>query len=107
MGRGEPLIKRKQNLLTTREASQILGLAEKEVIELSKAGEIPFYRVAGEFLRFKKSDILNVKYTIQKRFNLKKESSPFWERVREFFYFNDFYIISGGVITVFLWLIFK
>ncbi len=107
MGRGEPLVKRKQKLFTTREASQILGLSEKELIELSKAGEVAFYRVAGEFLRFKKSDILEIKDTIQKKFNLKKESSPLGGRIREFFYFNDFYLICGIVTIVLLWIIFK
>lgn len=107
MGRSEQVNKFGDKLLTTREASRILGVAEKELIEMAQRGELPHYRVAGEFLRFKKDEVLKIKDDIQKRFNLKKTRVSFGERVREFCYFNDFYILSGGIIAFLLWYIFK
>ena len=107
MGCTEQVSKFREKLLTTREASRILGVSESDIIEMTKRGKLPHYKVAGEFLRFKKGEVLNVKDDIQKKFNLKKHRITFGERVREFFYFNDFYIISGGIIVFLLWYIFK
>ncbi|MCD6228182.1 MAG: helix-turn-helix domain-containing protein [Candidatus Omnitrophica bacterium] len=104
MGGTESLEKK---LLTTREVSQILGILEKEVIELAQEGKLPHYKVAGEFLRFKKEDVLKVKKEIQKKFKVEQRYPSWKEKVSDFFYFNDFYIISGAIIVILLWLIFK
>ena len=105
MGGTESLKKISGNLLTTREAAQILGLSEKDVIELSQENKIPHYSVAGEFLRFKREEILKIKQEIQGKFNLRTPTISMKERVRETLYFNDFYIISTAVIVVLVWLI--
>ena len=92
----------RERLLTTREASQLLGISEKEIIELANQGKIPAYRVGGEFLRFRQEEILKIKN------KFKKASSYSWrEKVSDFFYFNDFYIISLILIFLLLWIIFK
>lgn len=97
----------KENLLTTREVSQILEISEKDVIELTKLGKIPHFKVAGEFLRFQKENILNLKKDIQVKFNISKEVIPMREKVGSFLYFNDFYILSTVIIVALLWVIFK
>lgn len=92
----------RERLLTTREVSQLLGISEKEVIDLANQGEIPAYRVGGEFLRFRREEILKI------RTKFKKVSSYSWrEKISDFFYFNDFYIISLVLISLLLWVIFK
>lgn len=92
----------RERLLTTREVSQLLGISEKEVIDLANQGEIPAYRVGGEFLRFRQEEILKIKN------KFKKASSYNWrEKISDFFYFNDFYIISLILIFFLLWIIFK
>ncbi len=97
----------REKLLTTREVSKILEISEKDVIELTENNKIPHFKVAGEFLRFRKDDIVDLKKEIQKRFNIHKEKVSTSERIREFIYFNDFYIVSSIVIVVLLWAIFK
>jgi len=97
----------KEKLLTIREVSQILEVPEKDMIELTKSGEVPYFKVAGEFLRFKKEDITNIKRILQKKIEIRKETTSWLARTREFFYFNDFYIISTIIIIVLLWVIFK
>jgi len=97
----------REKLLNTREVSQILDISEKDVIDLTKLGKIPHFKVAGEFLRFRKDDILNLKKEIQKKFDIQKEKTPMHEAIGEFFYFNDFYLISGSIIVLLVWLIFK
>jgi len=95
-------------LLTTREVSLILGISDKEVIDLSSSGALPHFKVAGEFLRFRSEDILKVRKS-----NKRKPSFPApvprgqARRIRDFFYFNDFYIICSAIIIFFLWIIIK
>ncbi len=107
MGRPEQIGNIREKLLTTREASTILGLSEKEVIEMTRRGELPHYKVAGEFLRFRKAEIFTIKDDIQRKFNLEKPRVSPTQKLGDFFYFNDFYILSGTVIAVLLWIIFK
>ena len=97
----------KDKLLATREVSQILEISEKDVIELTKLDKIPHFKIAGEFLRFKKDDILQLKKEIQAKFNIHREKVPKIEQIREFLHFNDFYLASSLIITILLWTIFK
>jgi excisionase family DNA binding protein len=97
----------KEKLLTTREVSQVLGLSEQDVIDLAKANLLPSFKVAGEFLRFRKEDILRVKETIKKKYNIPEKRHHVLESIREFFYFNDFYVFSAAVIAMLLWFVIK
>lgn len=97
----------KEKLLTTREVSQILGLSEQEVIDLASANLLPSFKVAGEFIRFRKEAIFKVKATIKNKYNIPEKRHQFKERLKEFLYFNDFYIISAVIIIVLLWTILK
>ena len=94
-----------EKLITVREASQILGILEKEIIELAKKKRIPSYRIGGEFLRFPKEEIFQLKDKIQNEFNVSTEKLTLGERAYNFFYFNDFYIISFLVIAILLGII--
>ena len=97
----------KEKLLTTREVSQLFDMSEKEVIDLANLNIIPHFKVAGEFLRFRKEDVLKIKNTVKKRYNIIDKKHRFQERVRDFFYFNDFYLVCSLLIIFLLWLIFK
>lgn len=97
-----------EKLLTIREVSLTLGISEKEVIELAEKGVIPAYKVAGVYLRFKKEQIEEIKDKMKDRLlssgydvNLKNSYTP-WERISDFFYFNDFYILSFLIILIML-----
>ena len=64
-----------ERLLTTREVSHILGISEKDIINLAGSNLVPHFKVAGEFLRFRREDILRVKPAIKKRYNLPEKST--------------------------------
>lgn len=96
-----------EKLLTTREVSHILRISEKEVIDMANANLLPHFKVAGEFVRFKRKDILKVKETIKRKYNLPDRKHRKAERLREFIYFNDFYIVCTGIIIALLWVILK
>jgi len=97
----------KERLLTVRDVSNILNLSEKEVIELANANLIPHFKIDETFLRFKKSDILRIKEEINKKYNFQSKKQNKIEKIKDFFYFNDFYIFSTLIILLLLWIIFK
>lgn len=99
------MIDMRERLITIREVSQILGISEKEVIELAEKKKIPSYLIGGEFLRFPQEEIIKLKEKIQKELNISERIIPFKERIYNFFYFNDFYIISFLIILVLLGII--
>ena len=89
-----------EKLITIREASELLGILEKEVIDLAKKRKIPSYLVGGEFLRFPRDEILGLKTGIQKEYNVMTTKVTASERIYNLFHFNDFYIISFLVIAI-------
>ena len=97
----------KEKLLSTREVSHILGISEKDIIELANLRHLPHFKVAGEFLRFRRDDILKIKPEIRKKYNIPDKKNRHTESIREFFYFNDFYILTAVIISFLLWVIFK
>ena len=103
-------------LLTLKEAAECLRLSEKEVRDLVGAGKIPAYHVGGLYLRFKEESIFTLrgKYGGQIVSDLKKEnqrepgySETFLSGIRDFFYFNDFYLISIALIAFLIYVILK
>jgi excisionase family DNA binding protein len=102
-----------EGLLNIREAAEFLGLGERRVKELVDRGEIPAYKIGGTFLRFKKSQLAIFKVNISEKRpddaafagagDRAEEAAPTPDRyaaVKEFLYFNDFYILSVAVILI-------
>jgi excisionase family DNA binding protein len=98
-----------EKLITVRDVSQILEISEQEVIELAEKGVIPAYKIAGTHLRFKKAEILHIKNIEKIKFKTQRKrlNYTFFEKIYDFIYFNDFYIVSAILIFLMLWLIFK
>jgi excisionase family DNA binding protein len=95
-----------EKLLTVRDVSIMLGLNEKEILDLAESGGIPAYNIGGVYLRFKKDQVEEFRRKFrgqqhaQRKFSMK-------DKVFDFFYFGDFYIISAIVIIVIIFFIFK
>lgn len=103
----QELVATKEKLLTTREASHVLGISEKDIIDLANDNLIAHFKLGGEFLRFRRDDLLHIKPAIKKRYNLPEKKHLRREWLREFFYFNDFYIISSVIIIALVCFIVK
>ncbi|OGX25108.1 MAG: hypothetical protein A2787_03090 [Omnitrophica WOR_2 bacterium RIFCSPHIGHO2_01_FULL_48_9] len=91
--------------ITVRETAQILGISEKKVMDLVDEKKLLAYRIAGQFLRLKKSEVVSMRNTgavVQENFSQPYTAS---EQIKDFFYFNDFYLISGAVILGLLYVI--
>lgn len=91
-----------EKLLTIREVSLILGITEKEVIDLAEKQIIPAYRIGGVYVRFKNQQVEDYrkkqKLAVPKE--KRKEDYPFRDKVSDFFYYNDFYILSSLIILI-------
>ena len=92
--------------ISVREASQILEVSEKKVMDLIEDRKLQAYRIADKFLRLKKTEVLNLRNSG----DIAKQSHPIvytsGERTSDFFYYNDFYLISFAIICTLLYIIF-
>jgi excisionase family DNA binding protein len=98
-----------EKFLTVREASLMLGVSEKDIVALAENGTLPAYKIGGVFLRFKKEQVAAYLRKMQPAgFQpARPEKGGFPDKLRDFFYFNDFYIVSLLIIAFLLALIFQ
>jgi len=98
-----------EKLLTIRDVSLILHISEKEVIELAESQTLPAYRIGGVYLRFKRQQIEEFKKKIKSlgQGNKPAEKDSFAGAVSDFFYFNDFYILSVLIVSLLSIIIFR
>ncbi len=113
----------KERLITLKEAAEILELSEEEIRGYVSAGKIPAYKIGGQFLRFKKDQLEALRGRVK---ILKLQSVPiekispaapdeegpgrksgytFFDRIRDFLYFNDFYILALILIALLIFII--
>src|ERR1700733_3986418 len=92
--------------ITVRETAQILAVSEKKVMDLIEGGSLQAYKIADQFLRLKRNEVANILSTGQVvSENVKHTYTPA-ERLRDFFYYNDFYLAALIVIGILLYIIF-
>jgi len=92
--------------ITVRETAQILAVSEKKVMDLIEGGNLQAYKIADQFLRLKRNEVVNMRSTGQVVSEIIAHSYTAGERVRDFFYFNDFYLIALAIIGALLYIIF-
>ena len=95
-----------KRFLTSKEAADYLSIAENELSDLSKTHKITAYKIGGIYTRFKVDDLEAYRRKGVTK-GKKKHRSNNLDRIRDFFYFNDFYIYSSIVIIVILYFIFR
>ncbi len=91
--------------ISVRETAQILGITEKKVMDLIDEEKLQAYKIANQFLRLKKNEVNDLKNTGKITTELVIYPYSFGERVRDFFYFNDFYLVCAGIIAVLLFIV--
>ncbi|MBF0593916.1 MAG: helix-turn-helix domain-containing protein [Candidatus Omnitrophica bacterium] len=92
--------------VTVREAAQILGLPEGKVMGLVEEKKLMAYRIADQYLRLKRSDILSLRDSGNVVAETVKFPYSAAERLRDFFVYNDFYLLAAGIICVLLGIVF-
>ena len=95
-----------KKFLTFEEAAHYLGVPETELQKLAEKGKLPAYKIGGIYTRFKVED-LNVYRRKAPKKTDQKYPHNFGDNIKDFFYFNDFYIYSGIAMVLILYFIFK
>jgi excisionase family DNA binding protein len=92
--------------VTVREASHILGVSEGKLMTLVDEKKLQAYKIAGQYVRFKREDVLRMKSSGLVESETVKFAYTFQERFRDFVVYNDFYITSFVIVLVLLYIIF-
>ncbi len=95
-----------KKFLTLKEAADYLGISEGDFQDIIDKGEVSSYKIGGIYTRYKSDDLDSYRSKSGKwtRYERIATSS---DKIRDFFYFNDFYILSCAAIVLILYLIFK
>jgi excisionase family DNA binding protein len=92
-----------EKLWTTAEAAQCLGITEVDVEELVRQGTLTGYKLGGKFLRFRPSQVEQLKGAMRFRPQVRRRrfSRPgTWASgIRDFLYFYDFYLVSAVLVA--------
>ena len=92
--------------ISVRETAQLLGISEKKVMDLIEERKLQAYRIADKFLRLKKSEVQDLRNLGQVPKENLQIAYTGAEQMKDFFYFNDFYLISLVIIFSLLYVIF-
>ena len=110
---GHVLIKEimSEQLLSVKEAADYLGINKKKLKELVQRKIIPAYKIGGVYLRFRKDQLDKASLTIHEPareapyLSGETEQSNL-EKIKDFLYFNDFYIVSFILVVLMVVIIF-
>jgi len=91
--------------VSVRETAQILAISEKKVMDLISERKLQAYRIADKFLRLKKAEVLGLRNSGKVTSTIVQLSYTPSERIGDFFYYNDFYLVSSIVIVSLLYFI--
>ena len=112
-----------EKLITVKEAAAFLGIPRTKIRELVASGELPAYKIGGKFIRFRKEQVEAIRQEILTRIgstisktapredarHLSKTdySESYRDKILDFFYFNDFYLVCAGTTLLILFFIFR
>ncbi|MDD4894796.1 MAG: helix-turn-helix domain-containing protein [Candidatus Omnitrophica bacterium] len=98
-----------ERFLTVRDVSSILGISEKEVMDLVESKRLEAYRVGGVYIRFKQEQIAEFRKSFKSATKrvVSSEKYTLRDKISDFLYFNDFYILSALIILLILIIIFQ
>lgn len=95
-----------KKFLTSKEAADYLGILEAELQKMVGKGKISAYKIGGIYTRFALDDLNLYRRKSPDRASQKQMVNAV-DRIKDFFYFNDFYIYSFFAVIVILYFIFK
>ncbi len=93
--------------ISVRETAQLLEITEHKVMELIETRKLQAYRIADRFLRLKKSDVLKLRNSGKVAKNNETYSYTSSEKLKDFLYFNDFYLLAFVIISALLYIVFR
>ena len=91
--------------ISVRETAQLLAVSEKKVLDLIADRKLQAYRIADKFIRLKREEALRLRNSGQITGENKSLPYTAGEKIKDFIYFNDFYLISAAIIVILLYFI--
>ncbi len=88
-----------EKFLTLEEAARRLGIPADQVEDLVLSGKLPSFRLGGNLLRFRLQDVEVLRSERDRR---RSRPPSLFERIRDFFYFNDFYLVAFLILLTLL-----
>ena len=104
----------KDKFIGLEETCDLLETDEKEVHELVRVGKLHAFKIGDQYLRFRKDQVseIKAKWRIHRELfpsgedpHVLSDKASGGEHLRDFLYFNDFYIVSAVAIAALLYLI--
>lgn len=95
------------NLLTVEEVKNYLEIEQQQLEHYITQGKLQAYKIGGTFLRFRKEDVLNLRFEIQPSSGGKKKRPGVLAKVADFWRFNNFYILSLLIVGAAIYFILR
>lgn len=86
--------------VSVRESAQILGVNDGRIMQLIEQRKLQAYRIAGQYLRLKRSDVMQLKSSGDVVSETVKFPYTARERFLDFLFYNDFYIAAFLIIII-------
>ena len=87
------------NMLTLDEVKNFLEVEQQVIEKFIRDGALHAYKIGGVYIRFRKEEVLTLKYDVLLKKKTTRASISFGQQVWNFWRFNNFYIISVCVIA--------
>ena len=87
------------NMLTLDEVKNFLEVEQQVVEKFIQEGVLHAYKIGGVYVRFRKEEVLSLKYDVLLKKKKTSESGSLGQRLWNFWRFNNFYIISLLIIA--------
>ncbi|MBI3313169.1 MAG: helix-turn-helix domain-containing protein [Candidatus Omnitrophica bacterium] len=82
------------NMLTIEEVKNFLEVDQPELEKFLKQGKIKAYKIGGTYVRFRKEEVMNLRYELTPKKVKHGTQISFSARLGDFWHYNNFYIIS-------------
>jgi len=95
------------NMLTLEEVRGYLDADQQELERFLKQGKLHAYKIGGTYIRFRKEEVLNLRYELLPKKRKGFAQGSFLTKVSDFWRFNNFYIISLAIVATLAILMFR
>ena len=87
------------NMLTLDEVKNFLEVEQQVLEKFIRDGALHAYKIGGVYIRFRKEEVLTLKYDVLLKKKTTEPSISFGQQLWNFWRFNNFYIISILIIA--------
>jgi len=91
------------NMLTLDEVKNFLEVEQQMIEKFIQDEVLHAYKIGGVYIRFRKEEVLGLKYDVLLKKKTTGASGSFGQRLWNFWRFNNFYIISVLIILALMY----